>query len=74
MRRAMSTPATAHRRTAPENAKQQIDKRIRKFTTLRTALPDPELIGAQTPETLLIGWGEYEDCCGRCAAHGGAPE
>lgn len=40
-----------------ENAKLQIDKRLRKFDALRKVLPEPEFLGAPHPETLLIGWG-----------------
>ncbi len=40
-----------------ENAVAQMEKRMRKFTALQSSLPEPELVGAEKPETLLVGWG-----------------
>ncbi|HRH93481.1 MAG TPA: 2-oxoacid:acceptor oxidoreductase subunit alpha [Candidatus Peribacteria bacterium] len=39
------------------NAIAQIDKRLRKADALLKALPDAELFGDQSPETLIVGWG-----------------
>jgi 2-oxoglutarate ferredoxin oxidoreductase subunit alpha len=43
------------------NAKQQIDKRLRKMDALKKSLPEPELFGAKNPEILLVGWGSTKD-------------
>lgn len=40
-----------------QNAIDQIKKRMKKLDALKRSLPEPELIGDQNPETLLIGWG-----------------
>ncbi len=40
-----------------ENAIEQMNKRMRKMETLRNALPEPELIGSEDCETLIVSWG-----------------
>lgn len=40
-----------------ENAKQQMHKRMLKMETMKQNLPEPELIGEQNPETLIVSWG-----------------
>ncbi len=40
-----------------ENALQQTEKRLRKMEALQKSLPEPELLGAQDPEILLVSWG-----------------
>ncbi len=40
-----------------ENARAQMEKRMRKVEALRRALPEPELLGSQTPDILLVSWG-----------------
>ncbi len=40
-----------------DNAKEQMEKRMRKVDSLRTSLPEPVLYGAKKPEILLVGWG-----------------
>lgn len=40
-----------------DNAMKQIHKRMKKQDALKAALPEPELFGAESPETLLVGWG-----------------
>lgn len=40
-----------------ENARQQMDKRLKKMTALKKALPDPVYTGPAQPETLLVSWG-----------------
>ncbi|NOS67839.1 MAG: 2-oxoacid:acceptor oxidoreductase subunit alpha [Candidatus Peribacteraceae bacterium] len=39
------------------NAKAQMEKRMKKMEALKKMLPEPELIGSQNPETLIVGWG-----------------
>jgi len=38
-------------------AKEMFDKRMRKMEALKNSLPEPELFGSDSPETLIIGWG-----------------
>ncbi|MDP7068936.1 MAG: 2-oxoacid:acceptor oxidoreductase family protein, partial [Candidatus Peribacteraceae bacterium] len=40
-----------------ENAVLQMDKRMKKMDTMKAALPEPELIGSQDPEVLIVSWG-----------------
>ncbi len=40
-----------------QNATAQMKKRMKKMDALKKALPEPELFGSQTPDTLIIGWG-----------------
>lgn len=40
-----------------ENAIAQMDKRMQKMETMKAALPEPELIGSDAPETLIVSWG-----------------
>jgi 2-oxoglutarate ferredoxin oxidoreductase subunit alpha len=40
-----------------ENATQQMDKRMKKMETMKAALPEPELFGDPSPETLIVSWG-----------------
>ncbi len=40
-----------------DNAVKQMEKRMRKMNALTSSLPEPELFGAENPETLLVGWG-----------------
>lgn len=40
-----------------KNAVEQMEKRMKKHAALKTALPEPELYGAENPEILLVGWG-----------------
>lgn len=40
-----------------ENAKAQMEKRMKKQAALLKSLPEPELFGAKNPEVLFIGWG-----------------
>lgn len=39
------------------NAKEQVDKRMRKLAALKVALPEPELTGPEDADILLVGWG-----------------
>jgi 2-oxoglutarate ferredoxin oxidoreductase subunit alpha len=39
------------------NAKAQMIKRMTKLHALKEKLPEPELIGCEEPEILLVGWG-----------------
>ncbi len=39
------------------NAKAQMEKRLKKLEVMKSNLPDAELIGHQSPEVLLVGWG-----------------
>lgn len=40
-----------------QNARSQMDKRMKKMDALKKILPEPELFGSQTPETLVVSWG-----------------
>ncbi len=40
-----------------ENARLQMEKRMRKMQVLKAALPEPELFGHQNPDLLLVSWG-----------------
>ena len=39
------------------NAIAQMEKRMKKMETMKAALPEPELIGPQDPEVLIVSWG-----------------
>jgi len=40
-----------------ENARSQMEKRLKKIEALKQALPEPLYIGPKNPETLLVSWG-----------------
>lgn len=40
-----------------ENARLQMEKRMKKAQVLKAALPEPELFGHQNPDLLLVSWG-----------------
>ena len=40
-----------------ENAIAQMDKRMKKMETMKAELPEPELFGDPSPETLIVSWG-----------------
>lgn len=40
-----------------ENARLQMEKRMKKAQALKAALPEPELFGDANPDLLLVGWG-----------------
>jgi 2-oxoglutarate ferredoxin oxidoreductase subunit alpha len=40
-----------------DNARAQMEKRMRKAEALRAALPEPVLYGSKNPEVLFVGWG-----------------
>lgn len=40
-----------------ENARLQMEKRMRKGQVLKAALPEPELFGDTNPDVLVVGWG-----------------
>lgn len=39
------------------NAKQQMEKRLKKVTALKAALPEPVYVGPKNPETVIVSWG-----------------
>jgi 2-oxoglutarate/2-oxoacid ferredoxin oxidoreductase subunit alpha len=41
--------------------KNMLAKRMRKMTTLKSDLPEPELLGDQNPEVLVVGWGSTKN-------------
>ncbi|OIO55771.1 hypothetical protein AUJ46_00555 [Candidatus Peregrinibacteria bacterium CG1_02_54_53] len=41
----------------PDNARQQMDKRLKKVEALKSALPEPLYTGPKNPETLIVSWG-----------------
>ncbi len=40
-----------------DNAKAQMDKRMRKMDALKASLPEPVLIGSSKAKTVFVGWG-----------------
>lgn len=40
-----------------ENARLQMEKRLKKLEALRRVLPEPELFGDPEPDIVLVGWG-----------------
>jgi len=40
-----------------ENARRQMEKRLKKMAALKAALPEPLYVGPKNPETLLVSWG-----------------
>ncbi|MDD4287100.1 MAG: 2-oxoacid:acceptor oxidoreductase subunit alpha [Candidatus Peribacteraceae bacterium] len=40
-----------------ENARQQMEKRLKKMAALKAALPEPLYVGPKNPETLIVSWG-----------------
>lgn len=44
-----------------DRAEEMQDKRMRKLDTLKAALPEPELFGEQSGDTLFVGWGSVKN-------------
>ena len=40
-----------------DNAIAQMNKRMKKMDTMKAVLPEPQLIGSQDPEILIVSWG-----------------
>ncbi|MDD4627867.1 MAG: 2-oxoacid:acceptor oxidoreductase subunit alpha [Candidatus Peribacteraceae bacterium] len=40
-----------------ENARLQMEKRMKKIAALKAALPEPVYVGPKNPETLIVSWG-----------------
>ncbi|MDO8468715.1 MAG: 2-oxoacid:acceptor oxidoreductase subunit alpha [Candidatus Peribacter sp.] len=40
-----------------ENARRQMEKRLKKMAALKAALPEPLYVGPKNPETLIVSWG-----------------